>query len=416
MRPSAEANGPARPTAARKFIPEWALLIYCAAFGALIVGYDLVVGLSLRTADGNWLGMDFINMWFGARLASAGDLATLFDFPSYMKALRQVAGPDFSLHNWSYPPHVLLFIWPLARLDYGPALFAWDCAGFLAYGAALRALFAARGARPAPILFGLALVAPGAVVNIVFGHVGLFVAALFTAGLAYRDRRPWLAGVMFGLMTMKPHLGAVVPVLLLAERRWSTIVSAVLTTAALGTITSLVFGWSVFPDYLRKVAPIQTEILNTSFGLEQLSPTWFAAVRILGVAPTWGWPVFAVTAPLGLLAVILAVRRDLPPIRRDLVVALAVFLTTPYAFLYDLALTVPFLVLYLGAATTLRARMLAILALLSPNLPLATAQIHIPLTPIILTAMLVEALFGEALSDAPAGADTPAGSDQRVRA
>lgn len=405
-----ESTKPGRPADARQSLPDGAVLACFAALGIVTLAYDLAVGLPLRIADRNWLGMDFVNMWFGARLAWAGDLATLFDWPRYMAYVRGIAGPDYPLHNWSYPPHVLLFVWPLARLDYGPALLLWDGLGYLAYALALRTLFAARAIRPSPVRFALAFVAPGAVANIVFGHVGLFVTALFTAGMAWRDRRPWLAGLMFGLMTMKPHLGAVVPILLLAERRWTVIASAGLSTAVLVAITSAVFGWSVFPDYLRQVGPVQTAILMTEVGLEHLSPTWFAGIRTWNLAPEWGWPVLAVTAPLGILAVVLAVRRDLPPVRRNLVVALAAFMVTPYAFLYDLALTVPFLALYLGLASTSRARTLAVLALLSPLLPPVTTHLPIPLTPLILTAVLVEALFGEPVADAGAG------SDQRVRA
>ncbi|MGN5509364.1 glycosyltransferase 87 family protein, partial [Campylobacter coli] len=52
------------------------------------------------------------------------------------------------------------------------------------------------------------------------GQNAFLTTALMGAGLAGLETRPWLAGVAFGLLTFKPHLGLLIPVLLLLNGRW----------------------------------------------------------------------------------------------------------------------------------------------------------------------------------------------------
>jgi len=50
------------------------------------------------------------------------------------------------------------------------------------------------------------IAAPAAMVNIYVGQNGFFTAALMIAGLLSLERRPVLAGILFGLRTIKPQL------------------------------------------------------------------------------------------------------------------------------------------------------------------------------------------------------------------
>ena len=69
------------------------------------------------------------------------------------------------------------------------------------------------------------------------GQNGFFTAALLIAGLVNLDRRPVLSGVLFGILTIKPQLGLLLPLMLVVSGRWRTIVSAATTTAALVAAT-----------------------------------------------------------------------------------------------------------------------------------------------------------------------------------
>ncbi len=85
-------------------------------------------------------------------------------------------------------------------------------------------------------------VAPGVAVNVFFGQNGFVTAALLIGGLANLDRKPVLAGVLFGILTIKPQFGLLLPVLLVMTGRWRVIAAAVVTTAVLVALTSLWFG------------------------------------------------------------------------------------------------------------------------------------------------------------------------------
>ncbi len=151
--------------------------------------------------------------------------------------LRQLSGyPDFPDLFWSYPPHLILFVWPLGLLPYLPAYALWRAGGLALY------LWAARrgGVEKKHMLF--LAVAPGVAVNVFFGQNGFLTAALLIGGLVNLDRRPVLSGILFGILTVKPQFGLLVPVLLVITGRWRVIAAAILTTIVLVAATSVWFG------------------------------------------------------------------------------------------------------------------------------------------------------------------------------
>ena len=72
----------------------------------------------------------------------------------------------------------------------------------------------------------LALAFPAVFVNIGHGHNGFLTAALIGAGLLMLDRRPILAGILFGLMAYKPQFGVLIPLVLAATGRWRAFLAA----------------------------------------------------------------------------------------------------------------------------------------------------------------------------------------------
>lgn len=319
-----------------------------AILAVAFVAVDHVYGFPPR--GGHWVGRDFTNMWVGAKVAAGFDLMPLFDWPRYLATLRTLLEPGFPTQNWSYPPHILLFTWPFGLLDYATGLLVWNVTGVLAYGLAAAALVTARFGRLDGPALALALVAPGVASAIMFGQVGLFAGALFVGGLTLRDRRPIAAGILFGILTVKPQLGALIPILLLLERRWIVIAAAAATAVVLGLLTMALFGPSVFVDYLRLVGPVQGHIMMANPNLEAIMPTPFIAVRRLGLAPELGWIAFALTAPLAVGGLAFAIWRGAERRTVDTLVAAGAFLATPYAFIYDMPVLAPFLAIRLVEA------------------------------------------------------------------
>lgn len=86
---------------------------------------------------GYLVGRDFANTWLGGRLALTGDPGAHFSFLAYNTTLKELFGPDYPTHLWSYPPHFLLFTWPLALMPYMAAYVVYTTLGLAASAAAI---------------------------------------------------------------------------------------------------------------------------------------------------------------------------------------------------------------------------------------------------------------------------------------
>ena len=127
------------------------------------------------------VGRDFLNTWLGGRSAFSGGPAPWFDYRVYNEAIQHTLGIRYPDTFWSYPPHIVLFVWPLGLLPYPPAYLTWCAIGIALY------LVACRGAIPRQRLLFLA-VAPSIAVCLFFGQNGFYTAALLIGGLLNVDR------------------------------------------------------------------------------------------------------------------------------------------------------------------------------------------------------------------------------------
>jgi hypothetical protein len=280
---------------------------------------------------GYMVGRDFVNTWLGAKLALTGNPAPFFGPDAYRHLLADHFGPNYPLHIWSYPPHFLLFTWPWGFLPYMTGYILYSVLGLILY-----LWVVSDGQRRADHLV-LLVIAPAVTLNIWTGQNGFLTTALLVGGLIQLDRRPVLAGVLFGMLSIKPQLGVVLPLMLLLTGRWRTIAAAAITIAALIALTSIAFGSHVWTAYIDDALPTQRKVVFEGFSHYMVHmPTAFMNAKVAGLSTTVaGWIQAVVTA-----ATIAAVtwtfwrRRD-----RDLSNALlvtAVFTVTPYAFNYDM--------------------------------------------------------------------------------
>ncbi len=183
----------------------------------------------------------------------------------------------------------------------------------------------------------LLVFAPAALINIVAGQNGFVTAALMLGGLGALQRRPLLAGLLFGLLTTKPHLGFVLAFVLLSLGAWRTIAAAVATTLGLAAISVLAFGVEPWRLFLTVTRGYQTYLLHDFAGFyTPMMASVMALARFDGVAYGPAWAVQGAASLTVIAASCWAVRRTRSPALRALVVALATPLATPYAFNYDL--------------------------------------------------------------------------------
>jgi hypothetical protein len=358
-------------------------------------------------AIGYPIGRDFINVWCGPRLAFAGELATLFDFARYETAIGVLFGHPLPFTNWSYPLFTLPLFWPLAQLPYFLALAAWTFGLFGAFAAVTLSQLERADRLRALVVLALA---PACLINAVGGQNGFLSAALLLGGTLVLDRRPILAGVLFGFLTFKPHLGFVLPFALLALAAWRTIASAVVTVLALVGASIAIFGIAPWRQYFDVTAPFLVLQMQQFHGFYKfMMASVLAGGRTIGLTYPAAFAVQVVVSLLVLGAACWAVRRTADPCRRAFVLASAAPLVTPYAFNYDLPALAAVLVWMLFGRLPWRAEwsVLYLLAWIAPVGLMYANMLELGAAPLILILFFAASLH-EAVVRRPQPASAPA--------
>lgn len=371
----------------RVLIPALAILLLAAGLGPALA---FLAALFDGDLTPSLVDSDFVNYWMGAHLAQTGGQADLFTQNAYFARLEEAFGPQRQIRAWSYPPHILLPLYPLAYLPYETA-FAVFLLLTLALFVAGTEVFRRADLSDADPVVVFAALAAYATVNLAAGQNGFLTSALLLFGLALRGRRPVLAGLAFGLLTVKPQLGLLVPLLLLIERDWATILWSTLATLLLVAVSVLCFGTDVWMTYLSVTIVEQGSVLTEWTGVFlHMMPTAFAAARTLGFdlsVATFLQTAFSVVA---LVAAVLLFGRDPSRPRRAFALLCATFLLIPYGFNYDMgALAVVAAVLLTGQGALDRVTLsgLAVVAML-PAFVLPLSYIGAPIAPLLLAAAL----------------------------
>ena len=334
---------------------------------------------------------DFFALWSYGQALMGHPAAELYD-GSRLQDVQVALGMDPDIHApFPYPPVFMLLVWPLGLLPLRPAFHLWTALTLTAFVMAA----APRGEKlPATLLaIALLLLSPLTMASVVAGQSGLLSGALLIGGLRLAERRPWMAGVLLGLLTYKPQLGLLVPVALVAAGAWRAAAAAGLMAAALAVVTGAVFGPQVWGDWLASLPGYAGQFAG-SLDILQLQPTVTAALALAGVPHGLANPVQAASACAMAGLVWSACRGGLrgPAIA---VVAGATFLATPHAFFYDMPMLTA-AVLLLGQARwrdgTLRAPGAAFLVLLLLT-PVVMVESGLPLCLPVLLGFVVWAAW-----------------------
>ena len=318
--------------------------------------YLLVTANGLVDTQGRPLGTDFSSFYAAGTHVLDGNPAAPYDLARQYAREQAIFGVSTPFYGWLYPPFFLFIAAALALMPYGAALAAWQAVTLGFYLLAIRAILATstrpppaadlpvlareRGL-PDPLWFLLALAFPAVLAIIGHGQNGFLTAALIGGALAVLDRRPIVAGVLFGLLAYKPQFGLMIPVVLAASGHWRAFSAAVATVAFLVAAATLVFGWDVWQAFLESTRFTRLVVL------EQGDPGWYKMQSVFAWARMWGAPIPLAYALQGvvvacLVAALIGLWRS--PTSYSLKAAalcLATILATPFTFDYDMMLLAP---------------------------------------------------------------------------
>lgn len=309
-------------------------LLLLALVNAGAVAYLLLTQRGGVDANGFLIGTDFISFWTSGRMLQAG--ANVYDTAAHVAAQREFYAIPGEYTAFFYPPNFLPFVWPLGLLPYFPALGGWLAVTGAAFLTAIRAWFRALGLKGPALVLIVAF--PPVFVTLTHGQTSFLVAALLGGGLLLTGRRPWLAGLLIGLATIKPQFGLLVPLALLACGQWRTIASAGMTALALAGFAALAFGPDVWADWLAITRTASTATADGNIGFAKMVSV-FAGLSLIGVPASAAMAV-QVAVSLALAAAVVAAswRRAMTPGLAALVLAGAP-LVTPFVLDYDMVLT-----------------------------------------------------------------------------
>ena len=304
-------------------------LVVLAALLAAVVQADLDLYALTKIQAA---GADYSCFWAGAKTALS-DPARIYDFQHNTALQGWPLGPG-RLRPYIYPPTALFLFAPFTLPAY------WT--GFVLWVALTGGLFLWAATRiGAP--WWLVALAPAVALVADCGQVTFLMGGLVLAGLSLRDR-PVLAGLLFGIAaSIKPQFMMLVPIALMAEGRWRSILTAGLTGLALCLAATLVWGPQVWIDWLSALPRFNVLIFHDR-GLTEDAITPYAALVSTDHRGAWAF----LLAPAAVALVWAGFRRTRDLADRSLLLFGATVLVTPYAMNYELALFAPGVAAYLS--------------------------------------------------------------------
>jgi hypothetical protein len=333
-----------------------------------------------------------VSFYAAGVLANEGKPQAAYDQTAHWRVEEAATAPGIGYQYFFNPPPFLLIMAPLARLPY--------LASFLLFQFLTLPLWLALGTRAAGGGRAAAwclLSVPSLWWVLGLGQNSFLSASLMAAGMMLLPRRKVLAGVVFGLLCYKPHLGLLIPVALLAAGEWVAIAAAALCVMAILAVSVALFGvetWAAFLDMARHSL---SGAIDTGRVLlaGRVDPTGAAQEIGLGVAAARG--VWVACAGAATVCVAVVWRHGSFSVR-NAVLAACVVIAAPFALFYDLvmcSLAACWLVRAARQTGALPGEGVLLVLLLLANLvaaPPIVAGCHVPFGALVAPALLAAAM------------------------
>jgi alpha-1,2-mannosyltransferase len=352
---------------------------------------------------------DFLTPWAAVRAVFEGKLAMVYSdidaFTDYQNALyAERFHAIVHYRPFLYPPFWLLILLPLGLLAVDAAYWV-----FMLVTAGASAWEQRRDDCSWPWGWLAMATSPAAVHVIVSGQATFLAVALAYGGLRLLDKRPALAGILFGLLGYKPQFCLLIPVALIAARQWRALAWAAATGIALVLASLAVFGVGAWLDFLALMRASSGERMH-HYVMEVLFSyvtTPYVSALVIGLPRG-----VASALQLGLTAVAVATtwyafRYHRTSAARTAVLLVGTFFVSPYMLNYDLLLLMPaVLALYrrgaIGGFHPLEPLVYAGLWVI-PTLTLYFSRFGYPIAPLVILAFLGAAVLRLKGERRPAG-------------
>jgi hypothetical protein len=222
----------------------------------------------------------------------------------------------------AHPPTSILIALPFGAMPYRQAVFLWRlCSAAMLFGS-LTLVW--RGLRIPSVWWSpfpattLILSCVPLLMHLYFAQFSLLILLLLTgAWAADRANRSILAGALLGASVTIKLFPAAVFLFFVATRRWKTVIAALLSTALMTLLTTVVFGREVYWYYVGYVIPRVARYRGLCFNLS-LPGYWtklfdppgeYPGIEPLVTSPLLARTATIVTCALVVISIWLALRR-----------------------------------------------------------------------------------------------------------
>lgn len=335
--------------------------------------------------NGFLLGTDFLSFWTAGQMLAGQE--NVYDMAAHIAAQRTYFGREGAYTAFFYPPSFLPFCYPLGFLPYFPALGLWLLATATGWLAAVRLWMRETGLAQPTLLLAAAF--PPAVITITHGQTSFLVAALLGLGTLLVRHRPALAGICFGLATIKPQFGVLIPLVLVLTGQWRVIFMAGATAMGLGLVATLAFGAAIWADWLAVSEAAQSAMNAGAVGFAKMQSP-FAASRLLGAPASLAYLIQAAVSVGVAGAIAWAAWRRRFSLALGSAMLAGAPLVTPFVLDYDLVLLAFPLMWLLSSGFRPWEKLIAAATFAAPAFarPLAV-EVGLPIMPMVLLAFFV---------------------------
>jgi hypothetical protein len=285
----------------------------------------IVVATAVAVNLSNPYPMDFISYWAAGKLALAGDAATAYDIAAH-HAVQAGAVAEPTMMPFPYPPQFMLVLLPFGALPFAWAAAVWIGVTLLAYALAVRRLTPGIGA--------LAIAFPPVIVCGIIGQNAFLTAALFIAALVLLPKRPWIAGLVFACLAIKPQLGLLIPLAFIAGREWRAFAGAGIGVIGLALAGLAAFGLAAWTGFFALMPLYGSIAAKGLVGWHKMASV-YASLRLAGAPDTFALALHGGAVLAGAALVWRVWRGSADPLARGAALAIGTVVISPYLYVYD---------------------------------------------------------------------------------
>ncbi len=199
---------------------------------AAVVGFT---GTSDRGIAGPLKGADFVQYYTLGHLAVSHQIAARYDAALLHEAqVDLIPESRHEIYPPVYSPQTAVMFAPVSGLSYQHALLIWCLLTIVGYALIVWSVWKPVAHLLPDRTFFIAAAAafPPFWSLVLHGQVTVILLAAFWAGwLALERQRPWLAGLAFGLLAIKPQFGIPLAVIVLVCGEWAMLAGALSSVA-----------------------------------------------------------------------------------------------------------------------------------------------------------------------------------------